>query len=512
MSAAVSARGVALIQRAETIYSKTQVLRTFVGSAQRTPARALSSLFSLLGGVASTCSGSVVLGPAEALVGARELYNLSTHPQSTELQRVLSDINADVGMIEVLTEGQQASYQQIGQNLTVIQAGVAELHDKLDAIRQINTQGIEELRLKKQEAMRLNEASLLSFKKAERLLQEARKASEKSNQIYCKCAGLFREIQAVAREEGMPLQERVAALERLGALAFQSCKNGQALLTTSDEKFASAFQALLEANNLKDQALTCAVQTIQKSEDALVAGLEKAEYTKECAEKIKLTQDELEKIKRRSAHIMRLVDSLKQEVKQAKAMAQSLLGPTDVIVGVAVGVAMAPTGPATAITLGVTSAYGFHHRAPIHSAAVRVYNWLKGIKTELISMEPDQLVKADFDRQSTGMWGSLIMGRPSFTAGTMHINLDDEDVVALRFNLNEQFPVAKEDLLDLFHRMIDKLNSGTLNPTRCLALLEELRKVPFDRGDFYPEREGIIHPEDVTAGIVEHIEELCGRT
>ena len=98
------------------------------------------------------------------------------------------------------------------------------------------------------------------------------------------------------------------------------------------------------------------------SQDVMKATIEKTEYSGNADLLIKATKEEVQKIKRRSDQMMGLIETMNQDLIDAKKAASQKLDHIDMIAGVAVGVTLSP-----AMKSAAASAAGLPQHTPSQS-------------------------------------------------------------------------------------------------------------------------------------------------
>jgi hypothetical protein len=506
--------GRTLLDRAENIYVQTKAVRQLASSAMQNPARFGCSVVTLTTGVAKIFSGDLLSGGIVTALGVQELYNQCSSGNS-HLQKLLSDIGADVDMVRCLEEGQQQSCKVVAEHLGQISLEVTNLHSQLNQIKNLNTESIKSLEGAKEQAYDKGCKAEQAYSKALGLFNEARDSFGASKEIYQKCAASFKCIKDLTadKNEGTSILEKIDSLVEVADHAYIQCANGKVKLDNADQKFSEAMTALFEAAGLKDQALNMISKAVQSAEDTLKAGLEKTQYTTECDQKIAATKKELQEIQERSEDVMSLLDEMSEEVKKAKVEAAQKLDPSDVILGVGAGVLIAPIGAVSAVAVGVTAAYAWHNGTTVASTTKKVYNYFFGTPLpQPARMGHDEVVRVNLQAKSSGYWGSWVRGRQSFTLGSVDVKLGEGDELSMRLDLNDKkYPICKEDLFTLYSRMFTKLKAGLLTPEHCKKVLENLKKVDISRGGFNPDVTGVIYQSQAANGLVKALYKLCEK-
>jgi hypothetical protein len=505
--------GSTVSDRAEQIFHQAKGVRNLIVHASENPTRFGCSVIALVTGLTQIYSGNLVTGGIATLCGAKELYNQSNTGDTSTLHRLLNDINADVDMIKTLEEGQQQSFKVVEENLTLIRKDVDGLYGKLEMIKDLNTQGIHAIEEGKRQAYEKGIEAKLAYREALNLFSEVKESFSSSKATYAKCAGYFTRIQDIAKEESdTPILEKVNALVEVAEKANLDCEMGKSQLDTADEKLSQAMQALSKASTLNNEAAEMISRTMQNAEDTLKAGIEKVQYTEECAQRIQTTQRELEEITERSEDVMQLLSEMSDDVKKAKTEALKKLDPTDVVVGVGTGVLLSSLGTFSALAIGVTASYAWHNGTTIADTTKKVYNYFFGMPLPPSEpMKAGELIQVSMDQKSSGYYGGWVKGRPSNTYGSLNISLGDE-IAQFRFDLNQkQYPVSKEDLFALYSKMFAKLENKTLSPEDCERILSQLASVTMDRGDLYASGKGLINRGQAAHGLVKALNKYCEK-
>ncbi len=506
MTSNVAKLGSTLQMRAENIYAQTKGIRNLAQNAYHNPTRFGCSTVALTLGLSSIYNGDLFTGGAVAFLGAKELYNQCGGGDNSTLQRLLSDIDADVDMVRSLEEGQQKSYELIDGNLKLIQGDVEALYTKLDEIRNLNVNGRQALDNAKSKAIGKALDAKEAYRKALQLFSEAKESFAASRKIYDECARQFQSIKQIAKEPDtqMSIMERMDSLVSIAEEANDNCSSGKEKLDDADNKFSLAMTALTEASKLKDEVIEMTSKAVQSAQDTLQAGIEKVEYTTECKERLEATQKELDEVKERSKDVMRLLDEMSEDIKNAKAEAVKKLDPSDVFVGVGAGILLAPLGTVSALAIGVTSAYAWHNGATVTETTKKVYNYFFSTPQPVVTpVSEEEVLRVKLQETSSGYYGSWVKKRQSYTVGTVEINIGKDEVMQFNFDLNnKQYPISKEDLLSLYSRMFSKLKEGSLEPAHCKSILQRLQTEVISRGGLNPDVVGLTSDRQAAHGLV----------
>ncbi len=506
--------GSTLLDHTQQIYHRAKFVGTLAANAHDNPARFGCSVFSLGAGALRIFSGDLIGGGIGVGVGAIELYNQCTSGNKSELEQLLSDVSADVNMVKILEEGQQQSMTAVEENLNFIKKDVDALYNKLDQIKGLNLTALQEIGEDQQKAYEKGVAAKNAYAEALTLFSQARNAILSSKESYQKTAEFFVRIQQIAddNDQNTPVINKVEALVEAARSASGVCAEGKQQLEAADQKFAEAMQALTKASELKDAAFVTITQVVTTAENALKAGAEKAEYKKECSEKIAETQKELQEMKERSHEVMVLLDEMSSELTKAKAEALKKLDPSDLFVGVGTGIAATSLGPISALAVGVTAAYAWHNGSTIVDTTKKVYNYFfRGPLPQPDAMRRGEYVRVSMDQQSSGYYGWL-RGRSSQTYGHLDVKLDQNEIVQFRLDLNRlEYPISKEDLLSLYRRMFEKLEDKSLSGKGCERILSQLEKQNISRGELYPPVNGLIRPTQSANALVKALRKYCEK-
>ena len=507
--------GTTVLERSEQIYHQTQAIRNLVSNAKESPMRFGCSVITLATGIASIYAGDVITGGVATVIGAKEIYNQCSSGNNSTLHHLLNDINADVDMITTLEEGQQQSLKLVEENLYLIRNDVSNLYHRLDQIRNLNTATLDRIEEDKWQAYAKGIAAKLEFRKALEAFDQVKSSFSSSKEHYRKAADFFVRIQKIASDEDAqkPLVEKVNALVDEAKLANQFCFQGKKELDAAELSFAKAMETLSRASNLKDEALVEITKAVQNAENALKVGIEKAQYTEECKERIGTAQAELQEMKQRSDDIMDLLREMSNDVKKAKKESQKKLNFSDAAVGIGTGVFCSSLGAVSAFAFGVTAAYAWHNGSTIVDTTKKVYNFFFG--EPLLPPQPmrkDELIRVELDAHSSGYYGKWVEGRTSYTYGHVDIQLSETEICQFRFDLNQaEYPISKEDLFTLYSRMFEKLKDGSMTPARCKSMLTQLERQTIPRGRLHPTAHGLIKPEQAAHGLVKALRRYCDK-
>ena len=506
--------GSTLLDRAEQIYKQTAAVRHLVVNAQHNPTRFGCSVLALVTGLTQLYQGETLSGGMMTCFGAKEIYNQSRQGNTSTLEKLLNDVNADVDMIKTLEEGQKQSYKVVEENLGLLRRDVASLYAKLDQIQQLNSEGLSNIEEGKAEALAKGDEAKKAYDKALLLFEESKKASSLSKETYVNCANYFSRIQEISKDNDpkVPVLEKVNQLARIAKKASKECNKGMNQFDVADVKFFEAIRAFALAAELKSEAFDRMSRVVQSAEDTLRAGKEKAEYVQDCKKTISATQQELTEIKERSDDIMRLLNEMSRDVKKAKEEAANKLDPSDVIIGVGAGVMLSSVGTISAMAAGVTAAYSWHNGTTIATTTQKIYRFFFGAsEAPPMPMHEEKLTRVSFNERSSGYFGAWVKGRSSYTFGTVDINFGQE-VVPVRFNLNDpDYPISKEDLFALYSHMHNQLEKKTLSPERCKEILQQLEEIQIYRSGLFPIVRGLIRPEQAASGLVRALRKCADK-
>jgi hypothetical protein len=506
--------GATVLDHTQVIWNKSKALRALCSSAADNPMRFGCSIFTLGTGLARIYTGDLIGGGMATALGATEIYQQCTSGPDSTLLQMLSDIHADVDMIKSLEEGQQQSLNIVEMNLEYAKRDVTLLYEKLDEIKDLNLATIGHMNVDKQAAYAKGLAAKEAYREALISFSEVKGFFSKSKARYNETAQFFLAIQQIAKSEdkNTSLEEKIEALVRVAGKAAETCAEGKKELDAAEQAFGNAMAALAKASIFKDGALQEITKVIQSAEDALKAGAEKAQYTKECKERITEASTELKVMKERSDDVMRLLSEMSSDVKKAKAEAKKKFDPSDVVVGVGAGIIAAPLGTVSALAIGMTAAYAWHNGTTITATGSKIYNYFFGMPLPPPQpMGKDEHIRVALDQKSSGYYG-WIRGRSSYTLGHVDIKLADNEYVQYRFDLNRaEYPISKEDLFTLYSRMHEKLKDRSMQPHQCKAILSQLQQVDIGRGGLHFSVHGLIKPQQAAYGLVNALVKYCDK-
>ncbi|HEY2809872.1 MAG TPA: hypothetical protein VGJ00_00545 [Rhabdochlamydiaceae bacterium] len=469
------------VKSVDSFYQNTKIATNVLRAASKSPSRWFNAVFTVTSSTARLLSGDPI-APIGMYTGGRDIVNMVRGEQSqTDLQRALSDVEADADMIQTLTETQKGHYEIIGNNLDTIQENVSGLYDKLEAIQKLSSQGVKDLQVQKEAACKLTTRAIDAYAIARDLFADAQRLSKHSQSIFGKCSGLSLKIIEVLKDDDIAVKDKIPLLEKMSKQIVASCESGKDKLALADATFLEAFTAFDEANRLEKQAVEETAKAVQHAEDVLKKAEEMAQHTKECQEKIAATQKELDKAKEGIDDILSLLDSLRNDIATAREEGDKLWGTGSVLggIGTTAVVATAGLGIVGSTGAGVFVATGLHYHKDIAASMRYVYNYVIGRPPE--APRPFQLGGGEctvrLDERSSGVWNDYIMDRPSFTVGDFVANVGSNKLFRCRINLKDKnFPIAKEDLVRLSKILLDKLQDKTLSPAHCLGLLDRMGK------------------------------------
>ena len=484
--------GTSLLDRAELIYSQTRVLRNLLSSIKNEPMRFGTSIISLVSGLYQVYQGNYFYGVLAGSVGLKELFNQATDGDGSTLHRMLNDIQADVSIVRTLQEAQGKRYETLNVGLRQIDSGVNGLYKKLDELQGISIQGAQELIESKQKAERRWTEAKTAFESVHRLYEEAKCNMKSAMEAYERCADLFIAIQNLSKNDdpSRTMESKVEELYTKSKEAFDVCRFGQSQLDLVDKKHAEALDALQKAISIKDEVYEMITVACQRAIHLFVFGQEKAVITRECEAKIHAMQKELQDISDSHHQIMVLIREMAGDVEKAKQLARYKLDPSDLVVGIGAGVTLASAGGLLLpLTGGVLASYAWHCKETLSAAAKKVYNFVRGIPTpEPVPMQKDETIQVAMNPVSSGLWGWM-RGYPSFTVGSLKVNLRDAKPWDFTFDLNDpNYPLEKSDQLQIFNRMMAKLMNQRQTFPQRQELAKHYKKVITDLKDIHIRR------------------------
>jgi hypothetical protein len=502
--------GSSLLARVDQTYQQTIMVRNLVNNIRTEPMRIGTSLLTMLSGFDSLYRGDIATGVLTASVGAKEFYNLSTTAPGSTLERALSDLSADVGMLQSIEEAQLQSYSFIEQCLGQISLSNQMLQSRLEQVERINTEGVEEIERDVNSARAALTMASSKYSSALSDFNEAKTLFERSKEHYDSCKLFFERIKALAEDTSreQPLSERLEALVNVSTLALEVCQNGKKDLDRAGDKFDAALVNFNSASSLKDSAIGLFFQTAQKAQERYQSGIQLAQVKHTSEEVISQAQSELEMVKRRCDVTLTLLDEMADEVRTAKVEAGKKLDPSDLVMGVITGIGASSAlalGPVAAGVAGVAAAYAWHNGTTISDTLRRASNYLSNVPiAPQRPMVLESYVRINFDEQSSGYYNGLVRGRQSYTTGHVDINLGNGNVIQYRFDLNQsKYPISKEDLFDLYRILVSNLRNGKITGERCKEILEHLKNDDIPRNGM-PTVQGFIKKETAAYNLVKH--------
>jgi|GEM_PF-5047592 hypothetical protein len=465
----------------ERIYEQAKMVQTVVQKAAANPGRTGCATVALGFGLSQFFSGHFMTGGALTMLGASELKNVFWSDGNSDLKRLFNNIHADVGTIEKLQTANSASCGLVQDHLVEIQQEVVSLQGQLTKISAIHEEGLSQVAEKKEEAIRLNQEAKIAYDTAISLFQKTKTEIASAQEHYGKCGecvGIIQELTTQKNVKDSP-QDQVLTLMGVVREASDANFDGRTSLDNSIQLFADAIKKLHEASDLKNKASAVAELAVQLAESSMNSANIHASHKNSCSEKIKAAQEEMTKIQKRNTQIKDVMAELRRDVLEAREEAQSRWSLSEVFLSVATAACL--TSPTTVMgaagLTAIAASVGYAYRSRSELAAAVSFAYRSAMKIQEIvpePMKPNELLRAQFSKTSSGLWGHYVQGRSSATVGTMEINLGD--VIALPFDLNDsRDPIDRLALSSLLETMNERLTQKTLNPDRCLEILKELK-------------------------------------
>lgn len=485
---APSTASVLLCEKAENVYKKAQSLMGLLNQ----PARAVTAFSSLALSVQYLFSAPGSIGCFAALISLassiKELRQLTT-PEKTTVDRFLVELSGDLQTVEAIAQIQQEHHNRIEESLESIDRNVEALDARLSDLDTLNTAQFQKIGQHKARALNVQERAHSAYQQAETLFAQAQKDAQDTARIFEECANLHKQIQEIAQSDTPDIQE----ICRISLKTFAAIKTGCARQGECDKNYQAGLKALAEADQLKTEAFEIVSRALLETEYTLQGNVAQARAAKENAAHIKAAkqsgQKALNHAKADNRHMVNIVTAMGKKLVEADKAVQSKYGTSELIGGIVSTAFLASlAGGVFAIGGGIITASAIHYGHVINKTILCIYRCLSNTPLpELTHIPPGMNAYVEFDRRSSGWWGSCVMGRSSETVGNYTINLGTEQspyFYVMRFDLNDPNKVSRVQLLQLIEEMNQRLRDNVLNLDQYLAIFESLTQTHVIHGTY----------------------------
>jgi hypothetical protein len=481
-----------ICQRVEQIYLTAAALHKLAQLTVNKGGHIVCATATLLGGLGSVYKGDVMTGGSLVAVAARELYNIFNQ-NKTDIQRLLQDASAGIDMIKTLEQANQQSFVNVDNNLIFVRQSVIDLEKRLKDINHLATQGSEEVEVQKKIAMALYEEASGLFNCTQDVFKQSKNKYETCNDQFTKALNQIGELVQLAQEEKGHFKDRSEQFVELSKKIHNDCTTAKGTLEDGNQSFNQGLFLLSQALLKFNQATFEAGKANEMAQTALEKIKARAQIEQSCQKQIKNIQEELSVVKSRSKNIQAIADDAQKDISDAQKVAETQFTLAEIVVGGGGGAIIGAvfSGGLAAGAGAVGGTVAFHNRQKIGEL-------LFGKDPEPIPAKPSSTnpVTYKHNERSSGFWGRYVEKRGSFTKGKIAIDLGDEEVRYIKYNLNNRHKLSKKDLRFLYLRLSNKLSCKTEYAQTCLSVLHKLETLAIDRGDRHKPVRGFISSKD----------------
>lgn len=442
-------------------------------------------------GLGHLYSGDVFKGTFLTAAGAKEIYNiLNKENNRQEVMGLLNNAGAGIDMIQTLEVANGESLKTVDKNLDLVRNNVKRLNHHLSLVKNIATEGSEELKVQKKKASRLYKEANKLFAQAQEKFEISQKRIEKSSSTFEKALEGFSDLYKLANQKD-DNEKTLDAFIKLATKIHRQCKAAQDVLEDGNGELNEGIELLNQAIEKQQEAAVEAGIALCRAKSRLDT-IKHQEVEKAYEEKIETIQTELNSIKARHADVLTIIPQTQQNIEQAKEIVEGGYNNADLLMaGVGATAGNALLGPVVGIPLGVAASVA------IKKNHMAVADYVFGIKEEQPKAPVNhEVISYQFDQHSCGYWGRYVAKRQSWTVGTIFIRIG-ECLMNLRFNLNKKESLSDKDLFRIQCTLADQLNKGLISPTACLKIIDQLETNTLDRGIKQVVKKGFISPNSV---------------
>ena len=444
--------GQRICNKMETLVAGAIALQKLAEVSSSHGTRIVTSGVTLATGLTYLASGNLITGGITTLVGLKEAVNIwrSVNPKS-DIACLLNDANAGVDMIKTLEEANAESFKTVDTNLAIIGRKIKRMNDQMQKIKDISTEGQNELVALKQEASTLYDEAQEEFDTARQSFTLSQKQFNKANDIFVKALKQFDTLFELAQTTDISDTEKLEMFVETAKKIQQDCAKAQKLIKQGNQLINSGIESLDTAREKEMAAKEKAVVAMERAKVKMELIEAQAKVKREYEQKVTETQEEVDHIQARNHDIKALLNELSDDLREAKKLSDDKFGTMSVIFGVIPGTVAGFTtfGEITgAVVGGMGGGALVHNRAAIID---KVDDLVNGPAT-LLDTNPNnqtERVKVKFSSRSSGWFNRFVRKTAqSYTVGVVDVQVGKQ-LVSLPFNLNKDYKISKPDLYEL---------------------------------------------------------------
>ncbi len=442
-------------------------------------------------GLQSLYNGDLVTGAGLAAVGAREAFGLLTTTQK-DVQRLLSDASAGMGMIQTLEAANKKSFESMESHLDVVSKKIVDAEQRLSDIKQLATHGSRKVQKQKELALKSFQNANELFEQAEfELLRSQNKISRSSAQFTQALSGLDQLVTLAQSTEG-DFKERAAQFKDLAEKVHQECTEAKTVLDKGNEGLDRGIALLQQAQEQFSLAEFEAGKAMAIADSKFKKIAKRAKIESSAKTEVDSIKSEVSEVKERCQNISDIAKEAQENVDEAADLLGEKFGMASLILGGGGGALVgALIGPWSAAGGAILGAEAYHNRETIG-------NIIFGKDEEPVPAKPTNVnpVTFEFNSKSSGFFGRYISKRQSYTLGKVAIEIDANTTFNFDFDLNAKRKISLKDLQKLQNVLSEKLDAKEITPQHCLNVLTKLETLTIDRGDSHKKTTGFIKSND----------------
>ena len=524
MSNVLSVSNAPSFEKIHALKERAEVLKGLVDATRKDPSSMAVGAVAVGAGLFSALNGHPIVGVGSMATGIAHIYNkiCNSYP-ANEIGCLLKDVESSTEMLNLLKDNSLSSCEVIKTHLTSADRIITNLEAEMEKINELaKAQGM--LDKKHQDAL---ETARLDCLNTTIYLRNIRQNLTEIYSEYKNFGHIFEDIIAVtlttknlgsellrAEEEKKPeifknLMEKINEIETLATSGLYSIDEAtskmKSVISNLNEYQTKANSTYLKIGEA--QGFSSAWQNLS------IQMQEKISYCQEqtvlAKQKVMEAEKERYQLQRRLEDMGQIIEELQTDIAEAESIASGMHTKGEVVVGAIASVAAFSVvgGGLSLATVGATvvapvaGAVAWKNKNSIIDSVSKFLFNKESPKGNPADPTPQCPVTFEFDKVSTGYWNAYIAKTAgSRTQGTLKVLLPDGEIFSCVVNLNRpKDKISVTDQVALVRKMMNLVMDTQASPAeiaqrskQCLNIIEEMRNLSFDRGEYKKEKKGII--------------------
>ncbi len=469
--------GYTLDKRVATFVLGLKLLNDAATFATTKGTKAVCAATTLSSAIMDLLEGNIFKATLLGASGLKETYDLFMKDGTFEgIKALLKDNQAGLEIASEILTFNDVVLKQTAEGVTSMGKNLIEVHKDLSRLKQLSDEGKEELRKEKIGVIELYQSADKEYVLAQKNYQKGQKQAQAANHYFNKTIQGFSKIYALAQKEGAQISEAIKIAEKMQRNCEKAQKNLQECMHYQEQANIHSHRA----NEIYRNASFKAGSLLGKVEIVLS---EIQEINNEAQRKVELTQqqndqlaEKVNSLQKNNFHLIQVNEKLQENNQQLMGEVSEQFGLTSILMGAIPGaIAGANLGLVGGVAGGVVGLEVVHNR---HKIARKTADWLFGIKKEsLVTFDLGQKVAYKFDDNSSGFWGRYIQKRGSETVGTIAVQLGNNEIFEMRFDLKNKTLVKDADMKALKDILAERIATRQMPAKECLDIIRSLEKM-----------------------------------